>query len=263
MSISSFYKYCPVYQDNCFDSEYSVVNLLADQVTFSTRKNFNDLFDSKINLIKPSKKQLKKLGNELKTSKRLELRSVFCGDDWDLRVEELHQKINKMLDDYLYFCVTDKSDNNLMWSHYANSHKGFCIEWDANKIQAEKVLYQPTIPQVDLIELIKVERGVVNKQEVGEALWLALRTKLNEWKYESEYRFQLGNTMRGNIVKSEENFSLVKYKPEYIKSIIWGCRTTEKTKLYIKEHLHFEVKFKQAKEDLSSIFIVDENDISH
>jgi hypothetical protein len=64
--------------------------------------------------------------------------------------------------------------------------------------------------------------------------------------------------MAGNVVKREENFALVKYKPEYIKSIIWGCRTTKKTKLYIKEHLHFDVQFKQAKEALSSILVVDE-----
>jgi hypothetical protein len=178
MSISSFYKYCPVYQDKCFDKEYSVVNLLADQVTFSTRKNFNDLFDSKINIIKPSKKQLRKFGNELKTSKRQEFKSVFCGDDWNLRVEELHQKINQILDDYLYFCVTDKNDNNLMWSHYANSHKGFCIEWDASKIKAERVLYQSTIPKIDLIELIKVKRGIVDKKELGEAFWRGFLERL-------------------------------------------------------------------------------------
>jgi hypothetical protein len=255
MSASSFYKYCPVYQDESLDNEYSVINLLADQVTFSTRKNFNDLFDSKINLIKPTRKELKELSGKLKTSKRIEFKDVFYGEDWESKLKLLEQTIEKVFDDYLYYCVTDKNDSNLMWSHYANSHKGFCIEWDATKIQAEKVSYQSKIPKFKLIDLIETQVGIGDNTKVGNDIWQALRTKLNEWEYESEYRFQMSNAMKEFIVKKEPNFALVKYQPNWIKSIIWGCRTTEKTKIYIKDNLHFDVEYKQAKEGVSSIAI--------
>ena len=257
MSASSFYKYCPVYQDKSFDTEYSIINLLSDQVTFSTRNNFNDLFDSKVNLIKPTRKELKELFRQLKTSKRQEYKNVFYGDDWELKITEFEKSVEELFDNYLYYCVTDKNDSNLMWSHYASSHKGFCIEWDSNKIQAEEVNYEPHIPSFNLIDLIKTHCGLGNNYQVGIEIWKALRTKLIEWEYESEYRFQLSNPMEHLIIKREQNFALVKYQPDWIKSIIWGCRTTEKTKSYIKEHLHFDVKFKQAKESLSSIVIPD------
>jgi hypothetical protein len=258
MSASSFYKYCPVYQDESFDTEYSVINLLADQVTFSTRKNFNDLFDSKVNLIKPTKKELKEISGRLKTSKRIPFKDVFYGEDWESKIQLFEQTVEKIFDDYLYYCVTDKNDSNLMWSHYANSHKGFCIEWDSTKILAEQVKYQSNIPDFSLIDLIETHVGLGDNTKVGNDIWQALRTKLDEWKYESEYRFQMSNAMEQFIVKKGSNFALVKYQPEWIKSIIWGCRTTEKTKKHIKESLHFDVKFKQATEGLSSIIITEE-----
>ncbi|WP_206512396.1 DUF2971 domain-containing protein [Colwellia sp. Arc7-635] len=257
MSASSFYKYCPVYQDKSFENEYSVLNLLADQVTFSTRKNFNDLFDSKVNLIKPSRKELKELSRKLKTSKRIEFKDTFYGDDWESKIQLFEQKVEEIFDNYLYYCVTDRNNSNLMWSHYANSHKGFCIEWDAAKIQAEKVKYQSKIPKFKLIDIIETHAGIGDNTKVGITIWQALRTKLDEWEYESEYRFQMSNSMEQFVVKKEPNYTLVKYQPEWIKSIIWGCRTTEKTKKHIKENLHFDVKFKQATEGLSSIAITE------
>jgi len=258
MSTSSFYKYSPVYQDNTLDKEYSIVNLLNDQVTFSTRKNFNDLFDSKINLIKPTRKELKDLSRQLKTSKRTAFKNAFFGDDWKLKIKKFEKSIDKLFDDYLYYCVTNKNDSNLMWSHYASSHKGFCIEWDSNKIKAEEVKYQSQIPNFNLLDLMKTHVGLGDDAKVGLDIWQALRTKLDEWKYESEYRFQLNKANEHLIIKREEHFALVKCQPDWIKSIIWGCRTTERTKNYIKENLHFDVNFKQATESLSSIVITDE-----
>lgn len=257
MTESSFYKYCPVYQDKCLDEEYSVINLLADQVKFSTRRDFNDLFDSKVNLIKPTKKELKRISGKLKTAQRIEFKDKFYDKDWEAKVAIVEQTVEQVFDDYLYYCVTTKNDSNLMWSHYANSHKGFCIEWDSDKIKAEQVTYQSNIPNFKLIDLIEHHIGITDGTEVGNAIWQALRTKLIEWKYESEYRFQMSNAMEQLIVRKEPDFALVKYQPNWIKSIIWGCRTTEKTKKYIKDNLHFDVKFKQAKESLSSIIIAD------
>ena len=77
-----------------------------------------------------------------------------------------------------------------MWSHYANSHKGFFIEWDSTKILAEQVKYQSNIPNFNLIGLIKTHVGLGDNTKVGNDIWQALRTKLDEWEYESEYRFQ-------------------------------------------------------------------------
>ena len=257
MSVSNFYKYCPVYQDKSFDNEYSVINLICNQATFSTRNNFNDLFDSKVNLIKPSKKTLKRLSLKLSSSKRKKIKSVYFSDNWKQKINEFEQKLNNLFDRYLYYCVTDIKNSNLMWSHYANSHNGFCIEWDANQIKAEKVFYEPDIASFQLIEFIKMHSGLISKDDISNKIWRALRIKLEEWEYESEFRFQLSNGMEHLIVKQEEKYALVKYEPEWIKSIIWGCRTSDRTKDYIKENLSKHVIYRQAYPGKSSILIRD------
>lgn len=75
--------------------------------------------------------------------------------------------------------------NELLWAHYANSHKGFCIEYDLDKLDIcitgnidyrIDVLYQenkPTILPDDSIEA-KVKK--------------AFSTKSLAWDYENEYR---------------------------------------------------------------------------
>ena len=257
MSSSSFYKYCPIYQDKSFDNEYSVINLIGNQVTFSTRNNFNDLFDSKVDFIKPNKKALKQLSLKLGSSKRRRFKDVYFGDNWEQKINEFERELNNLFDRYLYYCVSDINNCNLMWSHYANSHKGFCIEWDATQIKAEKVFYEPEIASFRLIELIKMHCGLTGKDDISKKIWRALRTKLDEWEYESEYRFQLGNGMEHLIVKQEKNFALVKYESDWIKSIIWGCRTSDRTKKYIKENLSKHVVYRQAYPGKSSILIRD------
>ena len=87
----------------------------------------------------------------------------------------------------------------------------------------------------------------------------AFHTKLLEWEYEAEYRFMFGiESMEDLVVKREKNFALVLYQPEWIKSIIWGCKTSDRTKAFIKENMPFSVKYRQALAGMSSIYIQDE-----
>ena len=255
MNNTSFYKYCPVDQDENLNQEYSLINLFNSEVTFSTRKNFNDLFDSKINFIAPDRSQLKKIAVSLSASKRAKFKHLYLGEDWQAKIHKFNDEIEKLFDSYLYYCVTDCETSNLMWSHYASSHAGFCIEWDANKIKAEKVAYQSDIPDFKLLDLIKMHCGLMSKDDVGILIWESLLTKLDEWEYESEYRFQMNREMEHLISKQEEKFALVKYQPEWIKSIIFGCRTSDKTKSYIQENLPYKVQFRQAYAAKNSIKI--------
>lgn len=259
VSNSSFFKYCPVNQCDKFDEQYSIVNLLKSQVTFSSRNNFNDIFDSKINFVKPSRSQLKEIAKKLNANKRASFKALYMGDDWKCKVDDFESEIIKLFDSYLYYCVTDTETNNLMWSHYANSHQGFCIEWDSEKIKAEKVIYKEDIPNFELLDVIKMHCGLASKDSVGINIWKSLLIKLKEWEYESEYRFQMSKAMEPLIAKKGDNFALVKYEPHWIKSIIWGCRTSEETKSYISENLPFPVTFKQAYETRSCIKIRDGN----
>ncbi|MEZ8501694.1 DUF2971 domain-containing protein [Vibrio splendidus] len=76
-------------------------------------------------------------------------------------------------------CFTTGKENLLFWSHYANSHKGFCIGFDSTKhpiSMAYKVEYSDVYPQVEY----PIPRDM-------RAFKPALVKSL-EWQYEDEFR---------------------------------------------------------------------------
>lgn len=78
------------------------------------------------------------------------------------------------------YCLTTKSDNLLMWAHYADQHRGICLEF-SNQIALEagvpmKVEYSP----------LRTPIQMYGTQQ--NALELSLCTKSSEWAYEDEWR---------------------------------------------------------------------------
>jgi hypothetical protein len=255
----SLYKYYPVYDFDNLDNEYAIKNVLNNHVTFSTRSNFNDIFDSKIDFQLPHKQELKRTYSLLKGSDKREFKKIFLGVDGKNIFAGFKERVNKKFDSYLFFCLTDKADNNLMWSHYANSHKGFCIEWDSEEANAEPVIYQDTIATFNLLEVVKEQYGLIDIKAIQKNIWRALKVKLNEWRYEGEHRVQLGKGMEHLIQERNDKYTIVSYDPKVIKSIIFGCRMDKRAIKYLDERLPPHIVRKYAKENLSSIKIIRKN----
>lgn len=253
--MDTLYKYCPIYNPEKLEKEYSVINLLKNQVTFSTRNNFNDLFDSKIDLIKPNKAEIKNAYSMLKGKHKYEFKQLYFGVHGKKYFDDLYHEINKKFDEYLFFCLTIRPDSNLMWSHYANSHKGFCLEWDTSEIEAEEVIYQDDIASFELLDIIKIDFGLCSEDEIGKKIWNAFKIKLKEWKYEKEFRIQLGGGMKHLVSSTNSKFALVSYKPRWIKAIIFGCRMDPHAVAYLDERLPSFIKRKYAVERKSKIMI--------
>ena len=58
-------------------------------------------------------------------------------------------------------CLTESGDDFLMWSHYADGHRGFCLEFDTSFNPFDKaleVVYSDTIPTVNAKDLIQTEQ---------------------------------------------------------------------------------------------------------
>ncbi|RZJ76751.1 MAG: DUF2971 domain-containing protein [Flavobacterium sp.] len=86
-------------------------------------------------------------------------------------------------------CFTENHDSLLMWAHYADQHKGFCLEYDfldEDQIRAflQPVVYSEKIRQIGLLEELTMLTNI------GSSL-----VKSMEWAYELEWRitsFKLG-----------------------------------------------------------------------
>lgn len=262
-----FYKYMP-------DTEWAIQSLFRCEATFSSRKCFNDLFDSKINYIYPTAHQLKLIRNSLSKEWYKDVNLWFTKG---LISAYGKKKINKfidisdsILDGYLFYCVSSINNSNLMWSHYSNSHYGFCIEFKSKYLTADKVIYRDSIASVDLSHFIKHAFVTIDKEgdvdflkeeniNIGNLISKALLIKLNEWAYESEYRFHLSDDQKKVPLIDCPGKYIIKYQPEWVESIIFGCRANIELIKKIKNGLSkimIDVKYRKATEDVSSIKIV-------
>jgi hypothetical protein len=117
-------------------------------------------------------------------------------------------------------CLSTRYDRVLMWSHYAQQHRGVCVEYDTASLPAgnvSKVRYgeSRTVLASQLAEwLIDVDTAAETR--VREA---CLLTKSPEWEYEDEWR------MLGPVGPS-----LLAPK---VKSVIFGMRCPDSVKYTI------------------------------
>jgi hypothetical protein len=255
------YKYRPIEKFDDLEKDYYLDALLNQYAIFSSRRNFNDLFDSKIELIKPSVKEIKALSRQLPKSNRLQLLSHIDKGNFtpegEIFFDQIVREINKTIDSYAFISLSSIPNSNLMWSHYANSHKGFCIEYKTEHVSARKITYAHDIPSLKLIDVYKTYYGIHTNLNIGDVTLNALHSKLVEWEYESEYRF-LADKHLGRIT-SGQNFIKVDYDANFVESVIFGCRMDTSIKKYIIANMPTGTKFKQSVVGRNSMRVVPYN----
>jgi hypothetical protein len=130
-------------------------------------------------------------------------------------------------------CSFSKTRNNLlMWSHYADEHKGFCIGFNETilsksdaGIKAVDVKYQAETSQKSVFKSFEVDGDKVVVHLDYEAMHSIVGRKYTHWKYERERRL---------IVASSNAYS---FKPESVVSITLGLKMPERDKDTLKQLL--------------------------
>lgn len=144
-------------------------------------------------------------------------------------------------------CFSVNPKNILMWSHYANSHKGIVYKFDTNLFndnkdkkfinKAIKVNYSKN----NGYELLNY--AIVDNEDSKQYVY-ELITKAKDWEYEQEYRYIDINTTIGQGRNK-------KFNKQSLKMIIFGTKTSEEEKNKIKDlcmqHGFRHVQFKQAR----------------
>lgn len=134
-------------------------------------------------------------------------------------------------------CAFSKArKNQLMWSHYADEHKGICIGFKEAELRPSgsnvfpiDVSYQDEYPFEQIIERINYFDKVPNENTLdniaGDILYSVLSTKYTSWRYERERR--LVHRFSGAR----------KFEPNAINSIAFGLRMKFEDKQDLKELL--------------------------
>ena len=81
-----------------------------------------------------------------------------------------------------------RKDNVPLWSHYANHHRGLCLEFNIKEWTKDKVQYHHHLDKVQY----SISRQFVTlspeEQSTTETLKKIVFTKHNNWRYENEWR---------------------------------------------------------------------------
>lgn len=124
----------------------------------------------------------------------------------------LLEKAKKDLKEIGVVCLSEINNNILMWSHYAEGHAGFCIEFertdDNNNELGNRDLCLPVT--YDSAEVPTFDPQQLKNKKSSSKI---VRTKAPDWSYEIEWR----------LIKPHEKANALIPLPAKITSLIFGC----------------------------------------
>lgn len=181
---------------------------------FDCMKSFGmDIDTDEINL---TEKVYEKIYPENKEAPK-QMKEFFC---------TLEKGLNELF--YMNFkvcCLCTSNKSKLMWSHYADSYKGICIEYDFSDLSAEMqpmpVIYTNT--RLQFPWEVAVKATPKSQNEAITHFMKALLTKDQIWSYENEWRL---------IIQADSGKDDIPAPP--IKCIYLGALCSDESKSQIK-----------------------------
>jgi DUF2971 family protein len=132
---------------------------------------------------------------------------------------------------YRVLCLSAIRDNILMWSHYADEHKGAVLEFRpkielaTEMLGAREVKYSKEVPvAVTLEQFLLYITG-----HSPDAFVRSVYTKSSDWVYENEWRI---------LTKQREDEGAFSYRssnPQELAAIYFGCRMPESCKDKVRD----------------------------
>ncbi|MDO9552493.1 DUF2971 domain-containing protein [Rhodonellum sp.] len=219
-----------LYKYRDYNNEYNKRTLFNFEIFLASASMFNDPYEGSIPFVYNSEdltkeklfQKRKLIAKKLHPSWNEMQIDEFCNkaQEEDLINDPEHIEKMRLLNimeidkTFGIFSLTPNHMNYLMWSHYANCHKGFCIGFDTKALYDQidgsigPVKYQVNIPKMDLFG------------NSFEFYIKQLSTKSKIWEYEDEFR----------IVKANGSRKTIKYDKDILKKIVLGCQMSQDDK---------------------------------
>lgn len=213
-------------------SETSIIQLreilLESKLWLSAPPDFNDPFDTSARVVvegkmKSVRTRMERIGKSqgLKRKERKAYAQAIGMVPRPQLEKDLGATYEKSLEMMGVHCFGGDPRSILMWSHYANNHKGICIQFERAKdfpllCGALRVDYSDDYPTVNWV------RGF------GPSLSKVLLKKSLCWEYEAEER----------LIKPEKARQHIQFNPEAISAVFYGCRVTDDVRRVVREILN-------------------------
>ena len=234
-----------LYKYRVWENAYHKRLLTHNEIYFSSIVSFNDPFEGIIPIRYDllSEEDILKISTRLtkrkypwikhKKAKNLAKRKMLKSPRyWENYGEMTGVQYNYRIENFGIFSLTEDPHNIVMWSHYADSHKGICVGFDMQEfdkccntiftqsgliIDLHKIEYKDKFPVFERDKMSVEDHGVK-----------PLITKSEYWNYEKEWRLI--------SINNKSKFPL-RIRDGIICEIILGCRISDKHKEEIIEVL--------------------------
>ncbi len=129
-------------------------------------------------------------------------------------------------------CFSEINDSILMWSHYADNHKGFCIEYDLSDWDCSDHL--KPVQYVNERHYIRSNFADNLSPNAGREIMDAALFKSAEWSYEKEWRLVMSAV---EIIKPKFKGTIpALFLEDFITAVYIGTKAEEKYCAKICEH---------------------------
>lgn len=141
----------------------------------------------------------------------------------------LHDALDSLVSkkrDIGIYSLSKTYNDELLWAHYANNHRGFCIEYDYDILMDKNsfynfysfdVAYSKQPPQIDIKDVSSSSNNLLIKKIAG--------TKSKKWSYEEEIRI------------ITDKYGEHEYQYSAVKAIYFGLRMPESDRVAIMKRL--------------------------
>ncbi len=129
-----------------------------------------------------------------------------------------------LAEEYPMLSLTRKRNNLLMWSHYADSHRGFVIGFDSDNpfFHRERPRTMTPLDEVTYSDKRPVMPPI--EKSIPENVYEIFLTKSEEWAYEEELRMFAQPGTANSVEKDSRGFDIYLFDlpPEVFVEIIFG-----------------------------------------
>ena len=138
--------------------------------------------------------------------------------------DKLNSSMSEVKDSVRVVCLSEVYDSILMWSHYAQNHTGFCIEYD---FEENNMFYKRLYPVK-----YTTDRYAISKADMSHSntrwIYKTICSKSDVWSYEKEWRIVTANFEKMGL-KNLEGKYVFDLKTN-IKAFYLGAKIAEKFK---------------------------------
>lgn len=194
----------------------SILNFKRHGLFMASPKSFNDPFDCSLHfqlddLTEDQLNELRKQYLDSNHSEEFKIRLERNSNDTfkDILYNSAKKVLQSSIDEFLnnngVCCFSEVNNDLLMWGHYSDSFKGFCLEFRTAYepfSKLHKVNYLDTFPTINTFRLFSKEPSFVKELYCSKSI---------RWSYEKEWR-----------VLHKQASTLFTYEPICLKAIYFG-----------------------------------------